>query len=454
MPLSDAEIIEVEKRLVENKFRFFREIIPKYEPHNGKGKGGQIAIHQAFDQNRYTFVVAGYQSGKSTVAINELSFQAYKFYVLGKVFKAWIVAPRHKLTEKVFNGVRDALTSGNIDLERQGIISSIKEKDGGLEIEFGNGGFIRGVSSDSLTSLLGEDLDLIVWDEACASNNPKKVFQYLQPRLMARGGKLLVTTTPNAEDYIYKLWDAADKKERKGWAAFRFKSEDNPKVLPEYLEEARQTNSLEAYMQFYEASFIQKEGKFFSEFGPDNYKSWEYNPNLECDLSIDFGFNRPWIIWFQVEGDNVYIFDEFCTPNSPVDTLINVIKSKLYAVQDRYCDPAGTHMNDQTGMSDVTKFEDAGLPLKYTWDSILRDPKEGAKIMRGKIKNVYGKRTLFIDPDKCPQTAKALLSIETNVKTQKYMKDEEFEDAIDCIRYFTINRFAPTKDEFFMFNWN
>jgi len=425
-----------------DKFKLFHEL--HYAPHDR-----QIEAHQAIDINDIVLINAGIQGGKTTIVAMEVVYRILESIINGREFKAWIVAPFFSLVSRTFERVWAILHDKN-GLNFKGekwILSGSSLKN--LTIRLPNNSFVIGKTADNPLSLAGEDLDLIVIDESCLMKDFKDIWRRLHPRIAVRHGKILAITTPVGQDTFYDLWCHA--KTMKRWESFHFPTSANPAFPKEMLDEIKATISAEDFAQDYNASVTIKSGRFFGEFSDKNLKKWNYDPNLETIMGIDFGLRRPHMIWAQIDkDDNIYIFDECAIPNMQVPALINIVNSKPYAVSARYVDPAGTSANSQTGLSDIMQFENAQIPLLYSFNPYDRDVKEGSKIIAGKICNCYKERSLFIDPDKCPVTVKSFFNIIVDKNTGKYKKDGINDHAIDTVRYMLVNRFPIETDEAFV----
>ena len=165
----------------------------------------------------------------------------------------WIVAPSYDLTQKVFNYLVRwfAIVAPS---QMKGITNRPVPR-----IVTARGSTLECKSAENPTSLLGEELDLMIVDEAAPIN--RRVWeQFLFPTLASRQGKVIFISTPTGrgtwfhEEYV--------KAEKLG-GAFKFDSKDNPHFPKEEWERAKENLPDHVFRQEYQAEFLDDSSSVF-----------------------------------------------------------------------------------------------------------------------------------------------------------------------------------------------
>ena len=160
--------------------------------------------------------------------------------------KIWIVAPSYELTKKVFEYIIKWLLKIRPELE-----NTISYRPY-PQIKLAEGVWIQGKSATEPHSLLGEELDLIIFDEA-AVTSPDIWEVYLSARLISRDGKVIFISTPFGQNWFYNEFLRAQE----NGGAFNFRTLDNPTLEnPERVKELEKQLPKNTYLQNYEASFL------------------------------------------------------------------------------------------------------------------------------------------------------------------------------------------------------
>lgn len=220
-----------------------------WSPHTG-----QQQVLSSFNEGSKRIVVAaGVRWGKSAIC----GYIALKVFLEGLLeiskgnrdsVKVWIVAPSYELTKKVFEYIVKWFLK--IHPESAGSISYRPYP----QIKLAEGAWIQGKSATEPHSLLGEELDLIIVDEAAVI--PPDIWEtYLSARLISRSGKVIFISTPFGQNWFYHEYLKA--KENK--AGFAFRTLDNPTLMEEgrqMVEKLQKEIPKQIYLQNYDASFL------------------------------------------------------------------------------------------------------------------------------------------------------------------------------------------------------
>src|SRR5271166_138589 len=145
--------------------------------------------------------------------------------------RIWIVAPDYSLTEKVFRELYHIFVT-QLKLitpaGKDGSRASFQKGEYIIRTPWGS--TIEGKSADNLDSLVGESIDLLIFDETALETNLETVWnQQLQPTLIDRRGSAIFISTPRGANYFYKLF-LLGKGQDASWESFQYTSYDNPYI--------------------------------------------------------------------------------------------------------------------------------------------------------------------------------------------------------------------------------
>jgi len=219
------------------------------------------------DGHRFQVVAAGRRFGKSF-------FAAYKLYEQAShTHKVRSDGTTVNLQQEVvyyvgptFKQARETLWEVMMQMGA-GLIAGVRQNEG--EIRLHNGRMIRFKGADDPDSLRGVGLSYVVMDEY-AFMKPS-VWEYIvRPMLMMTEGGALFIGTPAGKNHFYEMWIAANNgtdpstgKPSNDWAAFQFRSTDNPHYTAAELESLVENLSEDARKQELDANFEATGGKIF-----------------------------------------------------------------------------------------------------------------------------------------------------------------------------------------------
>lgn len=173
-------------------------------------------------------------------------------------FKCWVVAPTYELTGKVFEYITRFLLA--VDRSFAQYISGGTGRP--YQLKISESVWIQCKSTTEPMSLLGEELDLCILDEAALI--PEKVYyQYIYPLTIAksRNTRTFLISTPRGKNWFQKLFIRLKKEN----AAFRFTTLDGVETDETALEKIRQTTSDLLFRQEYLAEFLDEAGTVFKD---------------------------------------------------------------------------------------------------------------------------------------------------------------------------------------------
>ena len=203
----------------------------------------QQAILQVAGQKRDITICAGVRFGKSLLC----AYEAFK-YLLADNQHVWIVSLTYDMAGIIFDYVLDFAAKYDKRLLKHAstrIPQRIEVKEWGSWIEC--------KSADNETSLMGDELDLAILDEA-ARMRPEIDQRFIQARLTTRKGKNFAISTPFGQNWFHQRY--LRTKEADDGASFHFTSKDNPYFPEGEWERAQKTLPRNIFQQEYEALFL------------------------------------------------------------------------------------------------------------------------------------------------------------------------------------------------------
>ena len=124
-----------------------------------------------------------------------------------------------------------------------------------------NGSTIWVKSADNPDSLRGEGLDMALVDEA-AFVKEEAWTAALRPALADKQGKGVFISTPLGRNFFYRAYLQGQGDDRE-WKSWRFRTADNPVIVPAEIEAARRDMPERIFQQEFEAEFIEDAGAVF-----------------------------------------------------------------------------------------------------------------------------------------------------------------------------------------------
>lgn len=203
----------------------------------------QLEIMEAAKVKRDITICAGVRFGKSKLC----GYQAFK-RLLADNQRIWIVSLTYDMAKKIFDYVVDFAGAYDRRLLK-GLSNRPVPK---LEVKEWNS-WIECKSADNETSLMGEELDLAILDEA-ARMKPDIMDRYITARLSTRRGKSFVISTPFGQNWFYRRY--VNTLNNDDGESFHFESRDNPHFPIEEWDKARLRLPKDIFQQEYEAAFL------------------------------------------------------------------------------------------------------------------------------------------------------------------------------------------------------
>jgi len=345
------------------------------------------------DDSRFKVFDSGRRWGKSLSAGKFIL--TYKKGLLIPNTRGWVVSLSYDLTNKIMREVyKDVVMT-------LGQKPTVNQQGGPIVLKFPWSATIEGKSAEIPTSLIGEGLDYLVFDEAAKSK--QKIWEmYLRPTLTDREGAALFISTPCGWNWFYDLYKRGQDPSFPEWQSYKSPSWENPHLSKADIEEARRTMSEETFAQEFGAEFTIHTGQVYKEFDPEVHIVPEYKINLYgCTFyrSVDFGYDHPFAcIYIAVTPDDkVIIFDEYYVQYKTNEWIAQELnrqeaeyKKQKITFDYTVADPYGM------GASARATFNENGIPTIYR----TRPVEEGIEAVRSLLRNKNGVVNLCVS-SKC-----------------------------------------------------
>ena len=330
----------------------------------------QLDIH--LDASRFRVIAAGRRGGKTVFA----SMEAIKVLAQPNT-RTWIVGPTKDAARKVFREVWDRTIRSGHWHRAQGS----SEREGRLVTDWGSTIEIR--TTKEPDNLIGEGLDLLIWDEAAKVPTDSFWIYELRATLSDRRGRAIFISTPVGRNWFYRLWKKGDDTLAGEWSSYRYTSADNPYIHPEEILSAQGDLTEEAFDQEYLAEFTRFSGRVYKAFDPDGrhvFKIDEGDEFLFEDFyaGIDDGFRNPFAI--VVAGDDgddgldcvAEAYESGLHEGEKVERISDLFSE--YEISQAWCDPSAASLIDAC--------QEAGLAV----DPAPHGPVDAASLQKMQLK--------------------------------------------------------------------
>ncbi len=308
-----------------------------------KGHEGQQLLLDLDDEDIYRFFVwiCGRRWGKSLLAAQ---WAEPKILIPGS--RGWVVSKTYDLSRKVIRIIVDDIV--HKFMKPGGMELDTYQKGGPILLEFPWGATVEGKSAENPESLMGEELDWVVFDEFASCKLSAWDF-FLRPTLSSRMGKALFISTPKGYNWAYDLYKKGKDSDSPLWFSHQAPSWGNPYLSTEDVDEARNSQTHAAFMQEYGAQFTIYTGQVYKAFEEDVHIIPEADFILDQDWdifrSIDFGYENPFVcLYIAVDADDrVIIYDEYVERHRTNEQHAIFLNQDERSERYEYttCDPSG-----------------------------------------------------------------------------------------------------------------
>ncbi len=341
-------------------------------PHSGQQK--------VIESNaRDIAICAGRRWGKSAICAYIVLKTFLEAWGVKKSEKIWIVAPNYELTQKVF----EYLLRWILKVEPK--IARYIQNRPFPQIKITESFWIQCKSAENPTSILGEELDLLIVDEA--ARIPKNVYDtYIYPTTSSRKGRTIFISTPFGQNWFYTKW--MDCKQIQDGLSLQFKTKDNPYFPIEEWERAKLKLPSQVFNQEYEASFLPDAAAVFrgiDEIIKDNAES-DVVQGHRYIMGVDLGKHEDFTVLTVIDkyNNNVVYWDRFKDIEYPFQ------KARIKATALRYNN--ARIIVDSTGVGEPIQ-EDLAREGLFVDDFKFTNQSKKELVEKGSIfmeqKNVY-----------------------------------------------------------------
>ena len=237
--------------------------------------GAQVALINAVNNPQYRFVCAALarRLGKTYIA-NIIA----QLVALVPGCNVLVISPNYNLSSISFELQRGLIKRFDLEVERD----NLKDK----VIELSNGSTIRMGSLSTVDSVVGRSYQLILFDEAALGSDGDEAFNVqLRPTLDRVDAKAIFISTPRGkQNWFSRFWDRGFDPQFPEWASLWADWEENPRMSPKDVMEAKRSMSKQEFEQEYLASFTTFEGQIYQL--PDSSVQ-AFDPKLLADGSTE-----------------------------------------------------------------------------------------------------------------------------------------------------------------------
>lgn len=201
---------------------------------------------------RFKIIRAGRRSGKSTVAIEMMLFQA----VSKKNQNIFYISPSQKQSRSIIWEATKARLNGIGELNESRLEIALPTQDGGVSRIYVSG-------FEARENFRGMKAHLIVFDEL---DTMKGFFvgwqEIFRPALTDTAGKAIFIGTPKKENPNLRRMEKIAEQDI-DYANFHFTTADNPHIPAGEIEKARQEVDYQTFRQEYLAEYVENQGALF-----------------------------------------------------------------------------------------------------------------------------------------------------------------------------------------------
>lgn len=224
--------------------------------------------------------------------------------------------------------------------------------------------WLRGV--ENIETTRGNKINFVVVDEVSSIRNWNYVWnEVIRPALTDTMGGGIFISTPKGYGDFFDLYNK--ELNDSDYASFTFTTYDNPFIPATEVDKAKLEVGEDSFRQEYMAEFVSVSGQVYKEWKLDRqFVEVPYDPNLELNVTMDFGVNDPTaIIWLQRNGGEFRIIDYYESSDANIDHFVSVIKSKPYRFPSLFTgDIAGKARSITTNTSPIEEYAKHGIFIK------------------------------------------------------------------------------------------
>lgn len=277
-----------------------------------------------------------------------------------------------------------------------------------LSITLYNGAVLRLFSAEKMDALRGRKLRGLILDEY-ADMDPRIWSEILRPSLADYRAPALFTGTPKSFNHFHALYEqgvsVAD--DWRDWAAWQFRSIDNPFLDPAEIEAARRETDPRTFRQEWEASFETLAGRVYYAFSRrDQVVSRPFAPTPEgVALSADFNVDPNVAVIGWREGEHAHAWREIVTRHAGGEaTRATARAARALLDEQRYTGAVRLYADATGKAAKTTGPADHAVWREYfpgaVWCVPNANPHQRDRIaaVNSRCETMTGARHLTVDP--------------------------------------------------------
>tara|TARA_B100001248_G_scaffold235993_1_gene199109 strand:+ start:1484 stop:2788 length:1305 start_codon:yes stop_codon:yes gene_type:complete len=305
--VSRADIISKELLDLQSETRFLKLPVTQYLDLLGVSPlPSQVAIINAINNSKYRFVCAAVSRRQGKTYIANIIGQLVSLVPNSNIL---IMSPNYSLSQISFDLQRQLIKHFDLEVAKD----NAKDK----VIELSNGSTVRMGSVNQVDSCVGRSYDLIIFDEAALADGRDAFNVALRPTLDKDNSKAIFISTPRGRNnWFAEFFDRGFNDEFPEWCSIRAGYEDNPRMSPLDIAEARKSMSEAEFRQEYEADFNTYEGQIWN-FNHEeciaNNEALETS-NMDVFAGLDVGYRDPTafcVLAYDWDEQKYYVLDEY-----------------------------------------------------------------------------------------------------------------------------------------------
>jgi len=265
--------------------------------------------------------------------------------------------------------------------------------------------------------------------------------------------QLFVGTTPEGYKFVWKMWESEPPP---GYQLIRAKTESNPHLSPEYIENLRNTYPAELIEAYLNGEFVNLNGKavyfcFSRTENATDHTMTSQGMDQTLHVGADFNVRNMSAVIHRIEpttGHPLAVSELTKLRDTP--DLIQALNKLRDAGQEIivYPDASGdSNRSIDANASDLKLLRDAKFPLRNPHSN--PSVKDRVNSMNGMFKNANGERRYLINHKECPQYTDAL---EKQVWLPNGSPEKDpntnIDDLNDGAGYFIHNKFGVDRPTF------
>ena len=370
---------------------------------------------------RFSAFVGGVGSGKTFAGCVKAVGECINDGGLGL-----IVSPTYPM-------LRDATLRTFMDVAGEAVSGFYK---GEMRAVVGNGEVLFR-SADDPERLRGPNLGWFYIDEAALCHKMTWPIVIARAREGGKAGPGWITTTPKGRNWV---WSEFVEKERDGYAIFRARTEDNPYLAGEFVDDLKASYTGAFARQELLGEFVAFEGLVYEEFDREVHMAKPPGEFVRVVAGVDWGYSNPAVILvLAIDGDGrAYVVDEYYQRRQRIaDTVAAAQRlAEVWGIEAFLCDPSEP--------ANIAEMGNDGLPAQGADNAVT----EGIQRVKARLADAGdGRRRLYVAPS-CVNILAEFESYCWKAQRTGELKDEPEkvnDHAMDALRYAVMHIDAKRK---------